>query len=179
MYDITIWFNRIADIVVFSFFPLSLPLKSRTYRIIQNASGFFPVNHDNLKIFYQEYRADVKEMDLLVSWRIEEFFFREKVDYSDWFCALDYMKKEINKKDFDIALIGFGAYGLPLAAHVKRMGRKSVHMGGILQFLFGIKGKRYVEESHKTSKYINGYIVSPPDTDKPKKSNLVEGGCYW
>ena len=196
----TLWYSR--------FYPFSLPLKKRTYYNIQNASGFFPVTHNNLKRFYQEYKKDVKEMDLLVSWRVEELFFRdwigkkqmmrkttmdsfysqekpwtaalygkrvlvvhpfaetiekqytenmkrlfenphilpefaslqtvkavqsiagEPVDYKDWFEALEYMKEEISKKDFDIALIGCGAYGMPLAAHVKRMGRKSVHMGG-------------------------------------------------
>ena len=102
----------------------------------------------------------------------------EPVDFSDWFAALDYMKNEINKKVFDVALIGCGAYGLPLAAHVKRMGRKAVHMGGVLQFLFGIKGKRYIENPQSSS-YINSYFVSPPDSDKPQNCNIVEGGCYW
>ena len=26
--------------------------------------------------------------------------------------------------------LGCGAYGFPLAAHVKRMGKKAIHMGG-------------------------------------------------
>lgn len=102
----------------------------------------------------------------------------EKVQYSDWFEALDYMKSEIDKKEYDIALIGCGAYGLPLAAHVKRMGKKAIHMGGILQFLFGIKGKRYIDNPN-TAKYINDFFVSPTDADKPKMANAVEGGCYW
>jgi len=51
----TLWYSR--------FFPLSFLLKNRTYYNIQNASGFFPVTHQNLKRFYQEYKEDVKEMD--------------------------------------------------------------------------------------------------------------------
>ena len=43
--------------------------------------------------------------------------------FIDWFQALDYMKNKISEIDFDIALIGAGAYGMPLAAHVKRMGK--------------------------------------------------------
>ena len=33
----------------------------------------------------------------------------------------NYMKNEIAAKDFDIALIGCGAYGMPLAAYVKSL----------------------------------------------------------
>ncbi|MFT4305092.1 MAG: hypothetical protein ACMXX8_03285, partial [Candidatus Woesearchaeota archaeon] len=40
----------------------------------------------------------------------------ESTKFKDWFEALEYMKSEINEIDFDIAIIGCGAYGLPLAA---------------------------------------------------------------
>ena len=40
--------------------------------------------------------------------------------FKDWFDALEWMKREIGKADFDICLIGCGAYGFPLAAHVKK-----------------------------------------------------------
>lgn len=46
------------------------------------------------------------------------------VGFSTWFEALDWMKSEIDKKDFDIALLGCGAYGVPLAAHIKQNGKK-------------------------------------------------------
>lgn len=88
------------------------------------------------------------------------------------------MIAEINKCDFDVALIGCGAYGLPLAAHVKRIGKKAVHMGGILQFLFGIKSIRY-EENPTICKYINEHFVYPNESERPQNANLVEGGCYW
>ena len=64
----------------------------------------------------------------------------EDNNFKNWFEALQWMKNEIDKKDYDICLIGCGAYGLPLAAHVKRQGKKAVHLGGALQLLFGIKG---------------------------------------
>ena len=100
------------------------------------------------------------------------------VGFDSWFEALDWMKAEIDKKDFDIALLGCGAYALPLAAHVKRIGKKAVHMGGVLQFLFGITGKRY-DENEKYKPYINEYFVYPKATDRPENASAVEGGCYW
>ncbi len=47
-----------------------------------------------------------------------------RTDYVDWFEALKHMEDEISQLDFDIALIGCGAYGMALAAHVKRMVNK-------------------------------------------------------
>lgn len=238
------------------FYPFSLPLKKRSYFNIQYASGFFPVTHANLKRFHAIYKEDVKQMDMLVSWRIEEFFFKDwigkklqikkttldqfydhehpwtyalngkkilvvhpfaetivsqysihraelfknpevlpefaslqtvkavqsiagnPVGFDSWFDALEWMKQEIEKCDYDIALLGCGAYAMPLAAHIKRKGKKAIHMGGVLQFLFGIKSLRY-EENPRTAKYINEHFVYPSDADKPKNADLVEGGCYW
>lgn len=56
----------------------------------------------------------------------------EKSDFSDWFDALDYMKEEICKRDFDVLIVGCGAYGLPLASFGKSLGKKSLHLGGVL-----------------------------------------------
>jgi hypothetical protein len=96
--------------------------------------------------------------------------------FNDWFEALDYMKKEIDKKDFDIALIGCGAYGLPLAAHVKSMGKQALHVGGGVQLFFGIKGARWDDD--ELTKY-NKYWVSPMKEDFMADYKKIEGGCYW
>lgn len=71
----------------------------------------------------------------------------EKEDrFKTWFEALNYMYTEAMKIDFDIAIIGCGAYGMPLASMLKEAGKKAIHMGGVTQILFGIKGKRWEEE---------------------------------
>ena len=106
-----------------------------------------------------------------------------EVGYADWFEALDSMKSQIDQHDYDICIIGCGAYGFPLAAHVKRMGKKSIHLGGSLQLLFGIRGKRW-ENPHYNSQYnfsqlMNEHWVRPDDGEKPTGAMQVEGGCYW
>ena len=75
--------------------------------------------------------------------------------FDTWFEALDYMKREMEKEDFDIALIGCGAYGFPLTVHAKRMGKVGIHLAGWLQMLFGIYGKRWVEDQPQYAKFIN------------------------
>lgn len=98
--------------------------------------------------------------------------------FKDWFYALDFMKDEISNKKFDIALIGCGAYGLPLAGHVKRLGKIGIHMGGCLQLLFGIKGKRW-DNNPSVNKFYNDNWVRPSNNDMPKNYLKVENGCYW
>jgi hypothetical protein len=109
-------------------------------------------------------------------------------EFESWFDALDFMKSEIDKVDFDICLIGAGAYGFPLAAYVKDKGKKAVHIGGSLQLLFGIKGKRWEsslygsEELKQTGRYpalINEHWIYPGEEGKPKNAEMIEGACYW
>lgn len=99
-------------------------------------------------------------------------------NFADWFEALDYMKSEIEKKDFEVAIIGCGAYGFPLAAHVKKIGKKAVHMGGATQMLFGIKGKRWQNDPAFNS-IINEHFIYPLDADIPANADKVENACYW
>lgn len=111
------------------------------------------------------------------------------VPFKDWFEALKWMEDEIDKIDFDICILGCGAYGLPLAAHIKRLGKKAIHIGGGTQLLFGIKGKRWDNNSYHWKQYpllntnysslYNDYWVRPSKNETPKAANNVEGACYW
>ena len=232
---------------------LKIFFKKRFFSRMFALSGFFPSNEENIIRFSEMMLIDMKKVDILGSWRIEENFFKdelnnairiklnalepylhdepwskalegkkvlvvhpfaeliyeqykkkdflfpnknvlpnfelsvikavqslsgEKNPFENWFHALEFMKKEISQKDFDIALIGCGAYGFPLAAHIKRIGKQSIHIGGSLQILFGIKGARW--NNHPIiSKFYNEHWVRPRAEDKPSKSHLVENDCYW
>lgn len=94
--------------------------------------------------------------------------------FDTWFDALAYMEREIDKCDFDVALIGCGAYGFPLAAYCKKIGKQGIHIGGPLQLYFGIKGKRWDDKG-----LYNEYWVAPDESEKPKNLEKVENGCYW
>lgn len=110
-------------------------------------------------------------------------------DFATWFDALDYMKREVDKIDYDICIIGCGAYGFHLAAHVKRTGKKAIHLGGVTQVLFGIKGNRWEDPDYCIpeigipkgyyNKMFNEYWVKPGDSYRPKNADSVEGACYW
>jgi len=98
--------------------------------------------------------------------------------FRSWSDALDWMCGQMETIEFDVALIGAGAYGLPLAAHAKRMGRKAVHLGGALQLLFGIKGKRWDSRTSYQNLY-NEHWMRPMKAETPASNTQVEGGCYW
>ena len=109
--------------------------------------------------------------------------------FTFWFEALDWMKDQIGQTDFDICLLGCGAYGFSLAASVKRMGKQAVHLGGALQLLFGIKGKRWEDPQYGVQRWglpegfyvnmFNDHWKKPDDFTKPANAQQVEGACYW
>lgn len=99
--------------------------------------------------------------------------------FDHWFDALDFMCAEVLKQDFDVAIIGAGAYGMPLGNFIKMtMGKVAIHMGGATQILFGIKGKRWYGFP-KVKALFNEFWISPSTDERPAGSERVEGGTYW
>lgn len=98
--------------------------------------------------------------------------------FNNWFEALDSMKAEICNINFDIAILGCGAYGFPLAAFIKDIGKKAIHMGGATQILFGIKGKRW-ENNPRIACLMNNYWIRPEQSETPEHALTIENGCYW
>jgi len=107
----------------------------------------------------------------------------EKTEFADWFAALDSMKVAMDAVDYDICLIGCGAYGFPLAAHAKRRGKVGFHIGGALQLLFGIRGKRWEDRNYHPdynfAALMNEHWIKPGKEERPKAADKVEGACYW
>lgn len=98
--------------------------------------------------------------------------------YATWMEMIEDIRGQMDKTDFDVALIGTGASSLPLAAYAKHIGKQSIHLGGPLQILFGIKGKRW--DSNKTMQaFYNDSWIRPTAEETPQYCSKVEGGCYW
>jgi hypothetical protein len=67
--------------------------------------------------------------------------------HEDWFETLYHMKEDIQKLDFDVAFLSCGSYALPLGNFIKEdLHRHAIYVGGILQLLFGVMGRRYENE---------------------------------
>ena len=150
---------------------------------------------ESIKNQYDNYRdkifEDPKVLPTFSSFRVVKAVqsLGGESNFETWFEALDYMKKEVEREDFDVCLIGCGAYGFPLAAYVKRMGKQAIHLGGALQLLFGIKGSRWENPNYGVKEWgipygsysslINEFWVKPLIKDTPKNAKQVEGACYW
>ena len=144
---------------------------------------------------YKEHRTELFENpDILPNFNLRtvkavQSIGGEKNGFKDWFDALRWMEKEIDKEDYDICLIGCGAYGFPLAAHCKRQGKKAVHMGGALQLLFGIKGARWENPDYCKIWHLNpenfylGMMSNKnwvrPNEYTVQSSSQIENSCYW
>ena len=150
---------------------------------------------DTIKMQYAKRRQLFSDPELLPDFelltiRAVQSACGERPPFPDWFAALEHMEHEIDKLEFDVAILGCGAYGLPLAAYIKRKGRQALHMGGGTQLLFGIKGKRWEENyiwTYNTpikldlnyKDLYNEYWVRPLASETPEHIKRVEGGCYW
>jgi hypothetical protein len=103
---------------------------------------------------------------------------RNPTRFASWFDALDWMTERAAALQFDTAIVGCGAYGFPLAARIKAMGRQVIHLGGATQYLFGIRSRRG-EQMPEIARFFNAHWVRPSGDEKPPGAELVEGGCYW
>jgi hypothetical protein len=99
--------------------------------------------------------------------------------HRNWTESLNIMKEEISNIDFDVVLLGCGAYGMPLGDYIKNtLNKPSIYIGGSIQIMFGIKGNRW--DSHPLiSSYYNEHWVRPTSEEKPNNYLVAEGGSYW
>jgi len=98
--------------------------------------------------------------------------------FVSWSSALDDLIARTRELRFDVALLGCGAYGLPLAAAIKGMDRPVLQLGGALQLLFGIRGRRW-EAMPPFAALMNEHWVRPLPEETPVAADKVDGGCYW
>ncbi len=95
-----------------------------------------------------------------------------------WSDAVTYMEAEVLKTKPEIVLIGCGGLGMILGHRLKKKGIVAVVLGGAIQVLFGIRGKRW--ENHPViSSFWNSDWLKPNVMEVPKGAEAVEGGCYW
>ena len=104
--------------------------------------------------------------------------------HNDWEETYKIMCKDISKLKFDIALLGCGGYGHPLCYYIYNELKKSaIYIGGGLQLLFGIMGKRWETNEHvhvifKKNNTISR-MIRPSKNETLKNKKRIENGCYW
>ncbi|KAJ8598843.1 hypothetical protein CTAYLR_008545 [Chrysophaeum taylorii] len=117
--------------------------------------------------------------------------------HASWSETLDALKRDVaDVAPFDVALLGCGAYGelrrhednnhasitsgLPLMHHIHTAhGASAVYVGGAIQVLFGIKGRRWADRPDFANRYFNDAWVWPAANETPPGAFGVEGAAYW
>ena len=92
----------------------------------------------------------------------------------------------------DVALLGCGPLGLPLAHHAKKRGVSAIYLGGVIQLLFGLIGRRYVKVISGSGRAVGGlsrkvfgtnvlnrHWRPPLRSETPPNFYEQEGGAYW
>ena len=95
-----------------------------------------------------------------------------------WDVAINSVVKQVIASGARIALIGCGGLGMVIGSELRKRGIIAIVMGGALQVLFGIQGRRWA--SHDVIQHFwNDAWVWPSDKETPAGSQMIEGGCYW
>ena len=166
--------------------PWSYALKGKKVLVVHpfadSIEQQYNINREH--IFENIYSADdiLPEFELQTIKAVQTLAGESDSRFDTWFDALDWMTDECKKRDFDVAIIGCGAYGFPLAARIKKMGKIAIHLAGATQLLFGITGKRWETEyiyRDFRKNIINNYWIRPISSEQIKNGDSVEGACYW
>jgi len=157
--------------------PWSYQLRDKKILVIYPLKDLIISQYKNKRKELFQDRKILPEFDLQVMESVQTIA-GSKIHFKDWFEALEYQKEKMSKIDFDFAIIGAGAYGFPLAAHAKDMGKKAIHFGGATQLLFGIKGSRWTQWNRYIELMNNSWIF-PAENDKPDGAENIENSAYW
>ena len=103
-----------------------------------------------------------------------QFSYLIPTPFSNWTDGLRRLTELALNETFDVALVGAGAWSLPLLANLKMAGKKGLHLGGETQLLFGIKGRRWDGMG-----LYNEHWVRPSPDETPSNFMKKENGCYW
>lgn len=144
--------------------PFVQTMRSQVPRL-EHVFGGFPWSH---RLRGQESRCQFL--------RCPFFSYLEPSPYVSWSDGLQRLTEEALKLEFDLALVGAGAWSLPLLANLKSAGKKGIHLGGATQVAFGIKGRRW---DGYWSRYYNEFWVRPAPEETPAGFERKENGCYW
>ncbi len=153
--------------------PWTMALKGKKVLVIHPFDESIQANY-KIKEKLFENPHFMPDFELITLKAVQTLADNKENEFETWFDALESMKKQMREIDFDILLVGAGAYGFPLGSYAKDLGKKALHIGGMLQLYFGIRGKYYDQFD-----YHNEYWTRPLEEEKPKGFKKVEAGRYW
>lgn len=151
-------------------------LKGKKVLIINSFTDSIEYQYKRKDLLVKDKKYELPDFELLTYKTFVTQVGERPGGFKNSFEVLDKMLDDIKKIDFDVALIGAGAYGFPIAVEIKRMGKVAIETCGRTPLFFGVYGERDVRqgvEKHMTEAWIR------PMEQPPEKFKQVENGCYW
>jgi hypothetical protein len=150
-------------------------MKNKKVLVISSFDGLIQKQYEcgNLKKIYNNFPN-------LISLETLKFpyCFLNNGPHQNYFETLNIIFEEIKKKEFDIVILGCGAYGHMLSHKIdKDLKKDAIYVGGSIQTLFGIISSR--EKNHGKIKYNENWITEIPIEYRPDNYKFIENGCYW
>lgn len=105
-----------------------------------------------------------------------------------WEDTIEYVKKEIDKYDFDVLLASTSHQAPFYADYAKSKGKVGIQTGGVLQLYFGVLGNRWIHNIGHTAyarwpEMYNEHWIYPLKSDEPQKRDqigfLETSYAYW
>jgi len=159
--------------------PWSYLLQGKKVLVIHPFAESIQKNYLNHRNFLFEDSQVLPDFDLQVYKAVMSI--GGNCNFKSWFDAFNHMCDEISKREFEISIIGCGAYGLPLATFIKGLGKKAIHLGGVTQILFGIRGRRWDQRPFFQNLY-NEFWIRPQPSETPDPGLLQPKNditSYW
>lgn len=94
-----------------------------------------------------------------------------------WKASFRELVSQVGEVDFDVALVGAGSYGLPLANEIRLLGKSAIHTAGATQLFFGLPGVRWAQ-GYAVSKFIDATWLPPLSEEVTPEIRKIEGGSY-
>lgn len=100
------------------------------------------------------------------------------IGITGWDSAANHVVEAVKASGASIAIVGCGGLGMIIGGRLRKAGISVIVMGGAIQVLFGIKGRRW-EKHDVISKFWGPSWVWPSASETPRGSFQIEGACYW
>lgn len=105
------------------------------------------------------------------------YFTNNTKEFNNWIELSTKMVNDISKLDFDIAFISAGGYTMHLGNEIKKMGKKAIYIGGMLNVFFNIYGKRYDNGYYNHIQNLDYRVKAMEDYDDLFSDKLTTN-CY-
>ena len=102
--------------------------------------------------------------------------------HDNWFETYNIMKNDIQKLEFDIALVACGGYGVPLCNFIKEeLNKSAIYIGGGLQMMFGVLGQRWSSRDDWKTIIKNNKcnFIYPTEHEIIKGCENSDCSSYW